>query len=311
MHQVHGEFIKPDQRRYSEPRRRLEPTANIAAVINDEISKGVKHPRFTLTAAFDSGATQTGGSTRSFRNSATPQSFEVDVVLTDPSVTDDTSFSVNGGESKSANSTIKFLVADHQSPTDTDFVILAVDEESGTVKGIVQKGTQLVKWVQDSGGVAVVSDASFDPPQDWTCDVNVVEQGVDIATRRHLEENQKHDHDDSHHHHDHHHHGHGHDSFKLGNIADFAAQLGIEKVNLQSRRRMYATDTFPNAYSYQVDLYIEVDTAMVTTHDPNDAQNMPNTIIYINALITAISTIVREMPGEHLLSCLYLDLFVI
>ena len=297
-----GEFLQPDHQRYSKPRRRLEPTANIAEIINEELSKGVKHPRFKLTA-FNT-IFQPSGMKRSFiRNSAyTSEPFEVDVVLTDPSVTDATSFSVSGGESKQANSTTKFLVADPQTVDEsasTDFAILAVDEESGTVKGIVQKGDQLVKWVQDPGSAAVVSEASFTPPQDWTCTVN--EEVGDEETRRRLEGMHTHDHR----HHDHE--GsqeptHSHNHFNLGNIENFAAQLGIEKVNLQSHRRLYATDTFPNEYSYQVDLYIEVDTAMVTAHDPSDSVNMPNTIAYVNALITGKFLM---LPLRHLLiSCL-------
>lgn len=280
-------FLPPDDRRYSKPRRRLEPTSNIADVINEELSKGVKHPRFRLTALPDSTLQPSGMKRSFFRQSAyTSEPFEVDVVLTDPSVTDATSFSVDGGENKHANSTTKFLVADHQTndgSSSTDFAILAVDEESGTVKGIVQKGNQLVKWVQDPGLAAVVSEASFTPPQDWTC--TVIEEVGDEETRRRLEEMHTHDHT----HHDHEdsrEHTHVHNHFNLGNIENFAAQLGIEKVNLQSRRRLYATDTFPNEYSYQVDLYIEVDTAMVTAHDPTDSVNMPNTIAYVNALIT-------------------------
>ena len=293
-HQAHTEpeYIPSDPRRYTKPRRRLEPTANVADVINQEISKGVKHPRFTLVGVLDS-TVQQSGLKRSFtRSSDTPESFEVDVVLTDPSVTEATSLSMGGGESKPANSITKFLVADHQAVDSNDFAILAVDEESGTVKGIVQKGNQLVKWVQYPGGVAFVSDASFDPPQDWTC--TVVEEAGNEDTRRHLQENEQ-----GHHNNSHHGHKHDHDHFNLASIENFAAQLGIEKMNLQSRRRVYATDTFPNEYSYQVVFFIEVDTDMVAAHDPSDAVNMPNTVDYINALITAISTIYEREIDTH------------
>ena len=61
----------------------------------------------------------------------------------------------------------KFLVADHHadvSESSSTFAILAVDEENGSVEGMVQKDDQLVKWVQQSGETAVVSNASYDPP---------------------------------------------------------------------------------------------------------------------------------------------------
>lgn len=194
IHQNHA-LAETDQRRYSKPRRRLEPTANLADIINEEITRGASHPRFTLTAAFEP---QPSGFMRSFR-SAAPEIFELDVVLTDPSVTEATSFSIGGGESKQTNSTVKFLVADHQSADSTDFAILAVDEEAGTVKGIVQKNNQLVQWVQYPGGVAFVSEASFTPPQDWTCTV-VEEQGGEETRRRLQEAEGHHQHDHGHHH---------------------------------------------------------------------------------------------------------------
>ena len=273
-----------DEHQHSRPRRRLEPNANIAAIIEDEISKGVKHPRFTLTASVESPASQ-NGLRRNLNSETDGELFEVHVVLTDPSVTEATSISINGGESKPANSTTKFLVADHHADVSEEssstFVILAVNEENGSVKGIVHKGDQLVMWVQESGETAVVSNASYDPPQDWTC--NIDEIALDAETSRRLAKNKNregsHDHDD-----DHSHSSHSHNHFNLGN---FAQQLGVEKMNLQSqRRRIYATDDWPNEYSYQVDMYIEVDTAMVNYHDPDDAANMPNTVEYINALIT-------------------------
>ena len=277
-----------DEHQHSRPRRRLEPNANIAAIIEDEISKGVKHPRFTLTASVESPASQ-NGLRRNLNSETDGELFEVHVVLTDPSVTEATSISINGGESKPANSTTKFLVADHHADVSEEssstFVILAVNEENGSVKGIVHKGDQLVMWVQESGETAVVSNASYDPPQDWTC--NIDEIALDAETSRRLAKNKNregsHDHDDDHSHSSHSSHSDNH--FNLGN---FAQQLGVEKMNLQSqRRRIYATDDWPNEYSYQVDMYIEVDTAMVAFHDPGDTTaNMPNTVDYINALIT-------------------------
>eukprot|EP00956_Cyclotella_meneghiniana_P004151 scaffold5102_cov76-Cyclotella_meneghiniana.AAC.5 len=219
-----------DKRQHPKPRRRLDPTDNIVEVIDEEISNGVKHPRFTLTAAFEDTTQQSRLRRFHTRNSATTtEPFTVDVVLTDPSITEATSFSVDGGESKPANSSsTKFLVADHHTDSSNSFAILVVDVESGSVKGIVQKDQQLVKWVQDPGDVAVVSDASFNPPSDWTCGATGTVVG------RSLEE----DHDHSSHDADHY----SHHDFNLANMKNFTAQLGIERMNLQNRRRVYATD---------------------------------------------------------------------
>ena len=57
----------------------------------------------------------------------------------------------------------------------------------------------------------------------------------------------------------------------------------------KQHRQAYATDNFPGLYSYQVDLYIEVDQDFVTHH-----VNMTGAIAYVNALVTAISSIYEE-----------------
>jgi hypothetical protein len=43
----------------------------------------------------------------------------------------------------------------------------------------------------------------------------------------------------------------------------------------------------------KVDLYIEVDYDLVQNHD-TDTVNMPNTINYVNALVTAVSRYVNQ-----------------
>ena len=57
----------------------------------------------------------------------------------------------------------------------------------------------------------------------------------------------------------------------------------------KQHRQGYATDNFPALNSYQVDLYIEVDQDFVTHH-----VNMTGAIAYVNALVTAISSIYEE-----------------
>ena len=280
MHNFGNEHDRSKRRLSS---RRLEPTANIANAIEEEIAKGVKHPRFTLSAAFENNAF------------VAPEPFEVHVVMTDPSVNEATTFSIDGGLSKPAvGDTTKLLIADHHSGLTSDFAILTVDEKDGTVSGIVQKDNRLVKWVQSVGGAAIVSEANYDPPKDWTCAVD--NETKEETPRRRLGK--------THHGHEHNHyrhsHSHSHNHFNPANIMNVAKELGLDNVKVQSHRRIYATDTFPNEYSYQVDLYVEVDAAMVTKHDPNDTVNMPNTIAYVNAVITAVSSIYeREVDTKR------------
>ena len=241
--------------------RRLGPTDNVIDTLNQERMKG-KYPRLILTAFFD--RDEHSGLKGQLKRVLDSSPFEVKVVLTDPSVDDSTSLSIDGSQSKPTNSTIEFLVADHQgeSVPNDEFVFLVADEERGTIRGLVQKENRLYTWDQVVGKEAVVSEAHVVPPDNWTC--AVVDQTLELENSRRLQE-----------HHEHKHPQHSHDTSGL--IKNIAAQLGVEKMNMKSRRRMYGTNTFPNAYSYQVDLYIEVDTAMVSFQDPSDPTNMPNT----------------------------------
>jgi hypothetical protein len=221
-------------------RRRLAPAASIIDELNSQLTSGIEHPRFTLTAS------RSPAENSNLFNDANPF-FEIDVVLTNPSVSKSTTFSVDGNSS-SVKNPIKLLVADridrHHS---SGFAILAVNEENGSVSGIVQKDKQLLKLEQLRGGRTVVTEVNYDPPKNWTCLVDSLQHGSTSS----LELREKH------------------------------------AVHRRKTRQLYATDTFPNAWSYQVDLYIQVDDAFVQYHD-TDTTNMPNSIDYINALVTAV-----------------------
>ena len=58
-------------------------------------------------------------------------------------------------------------------------------------------------------------------------------------------------------------------------------------------------------------LYIDVDNAMVTARDPTDAENMPNTIAYVDALITAVSAIYEKEIDTHREYFIWLKFFVV
>jgi hypothetical protein len=107
---------------------------------------------------------------------------------------------------------------------------------------------------QYQGQPATVTDATFEKPKDWACTVVEPETG---HQDRYLLHEHNHDHGDL--------------------TSGFA---GVD-FNPSNRRRVYATDDFPQSYSYQVDLYIEVDTALVDFHDPGNTVSMPNTINYV------------------------------
>ena len=299
--------VSPVQGRDS--RRRLTSDTNIIGALHEQLSQGIDHPRFTLTA----NSILNEGNL--FTNAE--KSFEIDVVLTDPSVSPSSSFSVDGGPSISVQTKSKFFISDQDNDGNQskDFSILHVDEEQGSVSGLVQKDGVLFKLEQRRGGSTVVSEVKdYKPPEDWECTeahespepepIALMDPTVDRGARRldHSHDrshNQSHDHSHEHHRH---HHSHGdHKTLKLGSTSEsiFSHVSGIDSNILKNRRRVYATDNYPKKWSYQVDLYIEIDQALVDRHDV-DKVNMPNTIAYVNALITASSSVYEKEVDTHL-----------
>ena len=239
----------------SSARRRLSPKASIIDELNSQLADGIKHPRFTLTAS--------GGGSNLF-TAASP--FEIDVVLTNPSVSESTSFSVDGFNS-SVQNPMKLLVADRASRNQSsgEFAILSVNEKNSSVSGIVQKDKQLFRLEQLKDGLTVVTEVNYVPPNNWTCLVNSTHYHDETGGKEHTAE-EKHVHKHRQH--------------------VFDTSSTIFNNRRATKRKLYATDTFPNAWSYQVDLYIQVDNQFVANHD-NDTVNMPNTIDYVNALVSA------------------------
>lgn len=224
-----GESSTHSKRRSN--RRSLKADTSIVAALTEELDAGVNNPKFTLTANyFNDGNLFT---------SAEP--FVVNVAMTNPSVTEATKFSIDGGPSKSVGtSPIKYLIADHEDGDGGEFAILAVDTDKGTVHGLVQQGSKLVSLTQESGGSATVTDMSDTPARDWTCFADELD-----ASRRLSEEH--------HEHHEHTHH-HDHDHGKVPDLKDTIKHLGID-ANIQNRRRVtYQTDDYPLKWSYQVDV---------------------------------------------------------
>jgi hypothetical protein len=264
-------------------RRRLAPSESIIAHINSQIANGIDHPQFTLTANFQDGNLFVAS-----------EPFTIDVALTKPSVAEDATFSVDGGASSPVDNSNQFLVSVEKSSDGNPpaFAILSIDRDSNTVAGLVQKDGKLVQLEQVEGGETFVHEVNFDPPKDWSCGV-----------KRHSDEHQALNVDgrklkEGHHHEKDHHHE--HDSFTINVSQDGVSGLNFLNPNMiQGRRKAYATDSFPNAFTYQVDLFIDVDDALVNKHDTNTV-NFPNTITYVNALITAISSIYEREVDTRL-----------
>lgn len=255
-----------------ESRRRLAPDASIIKELKQQLNDGISHPRFSITALFSEGSSLTEYHT---------ELFEIDVVMTNPSVSESTTFSVEGFN-RPVESPIKLLVADDANPQSDDFAILAVNEKDGSVSGLVRQNNKFVKLEQSRDEQTRASQIIFDPDEDWECMFDI---------------DSDHDHD---HVHEAGHNGHAFQlmSSKLHNRNNLRQLFNVVDDVKLDNRELYATDTFPNAWSYQVDLFIEVDDAFVQNHD-TDTVNMPNTINYVNALVSAVSVIYEREVDTH------------
>ena len=237
------------------------------------------HPRFTITANYDEhNGTSRNGSNLFITGS---QLFEIDMVLADPSAGEGTTFSVDG-VSLSVSSSMKLLVPDDSSDKSSNFAILEVNED-GSVRGLVQKDEMLVSLQQLRGEEVVVSEVEFDPDEDWECMLDheeMAKEHVHEIEDNHDGRKQKHKKGSKH--------------ARDHNLR----QLFRNQKEASPNHNLYATDTFPNALSYQVDLYIEVDDEFVQKRD-TDMVNMPNTINYVNALVSAVSSIYKREIDTH------------
>jgi len=101
------------------------------------------------------------------------------------------------------------------------------------------------------------------------------------------------------HHHSHHDHGHstGH-SFEAGSRGESLSDIGKSlrgSQNTLGQRALYYTDDYPKAYTYQVNLYLEIDQAFEDNHGSFQAA-----LDYIDLLVSAASVIYEKEIDTHL-----------
>ncbi|KAL7470486.1 hypothetical protein ACHAXS_010742 [Conticribra weissflogii] len=139
--------------------------------------------------------------------------------------------------------------------------------------------------------------------------------------------------DGNHHHHHHHHHSHSHGHSREhthanshshatrlrgkggilsevnhlietlgGNTSTSTATHNINHDGIhQKRRKLYATDSFPQLYTYQVDLYIEIDDDFVSLHGTlGTSAALEAAVEYVNIIITAASSVFEREIDTHL-----------
>ena len=184
--------------------------------------------------------------------------------------------------------------------------------------GIAQKkGDKLMKVEQKPGQAAMVTEEEeFSPPK-WECGVTPEfmnsessfqieqeESGLfghwSLFGRRGVKESEVHE--GSHEHfRKHHEYTHSHSQVKISTGDDILSAVNsmVDDLDVHvvagKRRRLYATDSFPQLYTYQVDLYIEIDSVLVE----NNGNDLDKARQYVNTVITAASTIYEREIDTH------------
>lgn len=202
------------------------------------------------------------------------------------------------------------------SDPDEIFAAVSVDVETQTTSGFFQPGASNGKIFQLSQkkGAAMQAEQSADfKPPTWHCGADLEEfQIASVAAndevargkgrehahastlsndrnQRRLNDAQKDIHH-GHHHHDH--------VFDHTSEAESLFSIGKSlrgSLNGIGRRALYYTDDYPRAYSYQVNLYLEIDQAFEDNHGSFQAA-----LDYIDLLISAASAIYEKEIDTHL-----------
>lgn len=254
-------------------RRKLMPGSSIAQEVRNEHATGNSHPKFTLTGEV---AGQSGNA------------FSIHVREPVPAVTSETTFSsFNGPKETVGNLGFTLLVADSDSDEeDGTIAIIAINDVTEEVNGIVQKKGQNMKFTQTKGNPAWAIEAEEFIPPAWACGVGSEEEA---AGRRSLVEHGDHDH------HDHDHEGHDHHDRESTEhtLAYLKENLRGSNIQMGKRRKLQSG----GSYDFQVDVYIEVDQALV---NDNGGIFNPNTINYVNSIFTGANTIYESEINTHL-----------
>lgn len=287
-------------------RRRLRPSDNIIQYLENERVRGKLRPRFTLVGKIPQGVVGP------VEFASDESDYDIDVVVANPSVTRSTTYSVRGGRSQPVRPpTVKYLVSDPNSAIGAGipFALLAVDESTNKVAGIVQKNNEeMMKVEQTQGGALTFTPEEKFVAEPWDCGVtsDFLRNGGEVysfkpstAGHRRAEDDNRHAH--THHTHHHEHHQSYSKLLRGGDITTYdfdtiAGELGDIDIIKSRHRKLYATDSFPQLYTYQVDLYIEIDDTVVA----NNNNSLDQAIAYVDAVITLVSSILQREADTHL-----------
>ena len=286
------QYVDDDRRRG----RRLSSQDDIIEYLKQEHENGNSRPSFTLVAESEPGPTIDNIFDGANIGDAETR-YEIDLIEANPSVTKDTIISSPDGSmsvpfSDFDSTEIYIFVAANHQHSSGDFALVVVDVKAQRVDGLARRGGaggKLVKLHQAPGKSTIVSKLDeADIPEDWECGASH-ELGSD--THQHAKENFKGQVLSLS---DHHHVGHDnhaeHGDFLSASLDNVNAIFGTRR-----RRSLYPTDKFPQLYSYEVDLFIQIDQELV---DQNNG-NFSMAVAYVNALVTAASVIYEEEVDTH------------
>jgi len=289
-------FVASSSTHDGHPRRELFPSNSIAQEMSNEHAKGNSNPRFTLTAGLVAASNNSnlfGGTTQ-----GSSSSFSVNVREPVQAVTKDTTYSEYDGRHElvgELDHTI--LVADMDAEEDGTVALISVNKVTEEVNGIVHKGGRKMKFTQKKGKKANAYAAPEFVPPAWECGVG---HDHESAGRRSLEETSDEQSMKDHHHHedsshnDHREHHHNHDMSDIDSALSYIKDnLRGSSVRLGKRRKLQSG----GSYSYQVDIYLEIDQQLV---NDNGGILNPNTINYVNSIFTGANSIYESEIDTHL-----------
>lgn len=268
-------------------RRRLFAQDSIINAINEELAKGEEHPHFTLVAPMPP----------NLFDEVQPASFELDVVLTTSSVTDETIFPSEDPTDilfqEADEPDLKFLVAavEFENGTQTgDFAILSVDESAGVVSGIAMRnGEGLFVLSQNPNQDMTVTPIDIPNDMDFICgtDEEVVFQGVDDYDHMELNNDQvdEREYDGKKHYH------------SLRSLNRLENHDVIRNLDLGATQAIQGQEG-----PFQVDLIIEVETRLFEILEYSNLKLKR----YVATVISAVSSIFERDLSTH---CKYLTMY--
>lgn len=278
-------WVDPSLARDSHPRRVLHSKDNVGEIVKgtrgrDEALK----KRYTIHTEIQPGSQGAG------------TDLAMDVVeATNAAVTLETKIKDERGNEFTvgeSDTLLYTLLVNDPDTADDSFAMLAINPETDSMHGIVEKRGRngepvpyKIKQVKGENQGKAMADEEFDlPASTFHCDVGQdVQEAEEIREEEEtLERKLLHEHDHAHDHH-------ARDHQDLTAEALSKSLRGIKANPLNKSRRLEA------AYNFQVDMYIEIDNGLISKMG-----SLNNAINYVNLLVSGANTVYEKEIDTHL-----------